>query len=150
IHSAASDRVCGALEHGGCDSIVKLKVSKLFGVFSWSEIGFGYFGVSLLALLMFPSTWAYLALCNVCCLPYTVWSVWYQKFRAGHWCTLCVAVQTTLWLLFFSYLASGFFREILPPRWELLVLIAAYAFAVLGLNAVLSALAKLPCHEKDS
>ncbi|MBD5607342.1 MAG: hypothetical protein HDQ93_00630, partial [Desulfovibrio sp.] len=71
IHTRASDRVCGVLEHGGCDSIVKLKVSKLFGVFSWSEVGFGYFGVSLATLLMFPAAHPYLALFNVCCLPYT-------------------------------------------------------------------------------
>lgn len=150
IRSAASDRVCGVIEHGGCDTIVKLKVSKLFGVFSWSEIGFGYFGISLAALLMFPDARPYLALFNVCCLPYTFWSVWYQKFRAKHWCALCLGVQTTLWLLFFCYLGGGCFRDILPLRAELVALLAAYVFAVLALNAVLSTLRKLPCHEKDS
>jgi len=80
IHTRTSDRVCGVLEQGGCDSIVSMKVSKLFGVFSWSEVGFGYFGVSLVTLLIFPHLWPSLAICNACCLPYTVWSIWYQKF----------------------------------------------------------------------
>ncbi|MBD5608409.1 MAG: hypothetical protein HDQ93_06110, partial [Desulfovibrio sp.] len=71
-------------------------------------------------------------------------------FRAKHWCTLCVGVQTTLWLLFFCYLGGGFFRDMFPWRPEGCVLLAAYVFAVLGLNAVLSTLRKLPCHEKDS
>ncbi len=137
IHTAASDRVCGVLEKGGCDSIMSLKVSKLFGVFSWSEVGFGYFGVSLATLLMFPHLWPSLALCNACCLPYTVWSIWYQKFRARHWCTLCVGVQSTLWILFFCYLGGGWWRHILPLHVDLFVLLAVYVFSVLLVNMIL-------------
>lgn len=150
IHTAASDRVCGVLEQGGCDSIVQLKVSKLFGVFSWSEVGFGYFGISLLSLLVFPHLLPYLAVCNICCLPYTVWSIWYQKFKAKHWCTLCVGVQTTLWLLFFCYLGGGCFKGVLPIHVNFIVLLSAYIFAVLFINLLLSTFKKLPCHETNS
>lgn len=150
IHTAASDRVCGVLEHGGCDSIMQLKVSKLFGVFSWSEIGFGYFGVSLITLLLFPHMWPSLAICNACCLPYTVWSIWYQKFKARHWCTLCVGVQTTLWLLFFCYLCGGWFKAAAHLHLNFLILLAAYAVAVLSLNQLLTTFKSLPCHEKNS
>lgn len=149
IHTAASDRVCSVLEQGGCDSIMKLKVSKLFGVFSWSEVGFGYFGVSLVALLLFPHVWPYLAVCNVCCLPYTFWSIWYQKFRARHWCTLCVGVQSTLWLLFFCYLLGGHFHNALPLTVDFFVLVATYVFAVLFINMILRVFKNIPCHEKD-
>lgn len=134
IHTKAQDKVCSVLERGGCDSILKLKVSKLFGVFSWSEVGFGYFGVSLATLLLFPDMLPELALCNVCCLPYTIWSISYQRFVAHHWCTLCVGVQTTLWLLFFSYLLSGAWSGLLPLRWDLFALLAAYVMMVLSLN----------------
>lgn len=137
IHTAASDRVCGVLEQGGCDSIMELKVSKLFGVFSWSEVGFGYFGVSLATLLMFPHLWPSLALCNVCCLPYTFWSIWYQRFRAHHWCTLCVGVQSTLWLLFFCYLGGGWLGKAFPLHPDIAVLLAVYVFAVLFLNMLM-------------
>lgn len=150
IHTTASDRVCGVLEHGGCDSIMKLKVSKLFGVFSWSEIGFGYFSVSLITLLLFPHMWASLAICNVCCLPYTVWSIWYQKFKAKHWCTLCVGVQTTLWLLFFCYLGGAWFKGAAHLHLNFLILLAAYLVAVLSLNQLLTTFKNLPCHEKNS
>lgn len=149
IHTAASDRVCGVLEQGGCDSIMELPVSKLFGVFSWSEVGFGYFGVSLVVLLLFPHMWSSLAVCNICCLPYTVWSIWYQKFRAKHWCTLCVGVQSTLWLLFFSYLGGGWLCRADPFHADFLVLLAVYLCAVLALNQVLAVFRKLPCHEKN-
>lgn len=147
IHTAASDKVCGVLEQGGCDSIMQLKVSKLFGVFSWSEVGFGYFGISLITLLIFPHMWPALAICNICCLPYTVWSICYQKFVAKHWCTLCVGVQATLWLLFFSYLCGGWIGKSI--HFDFVILLAAYASAVLGLNLVLDVLKKLPCHEKN-
>lgn len=150
IQSKASDRVCGFLEHGGCDTIMDLKVSKLLGVFSWSEVGFGYFGVSLITLLIFPHMWPYLAICNVCCLPYTFWSIWYQKFRAKHWCTLCVSVQLTLWLLFFSYLGGGWFKYAWPLHINFFILIAVYVMTVLSLNLVLSAFKNIPCHEKNS
>ena len=149
IHTAASDRVCGVLEHGGCDTIMQLKVSKLFGVFAWSEVGLGYFGVSLATLLIFPDLWPGLAICNICCLPYTVWSIWYQKFRAKHWCTLCVGVQTTLWLLFFCYLGGGWLALALPLHINFLVLLAVYLFAVLFLNRIIGVFQKLPCHEKN-
>lgn len=134
IHSAAGDHVCGVLEKGGCDSIMSMKVSKLFGVFSWSEVGFGYFGISLITLLVIPHMWPYLALCNVCCLPYTFWSIWYQRFRAHKWCTLCVGVQSTLWILFFCYLAGGWFRGIFPLKTDFFILIAVYVSAVLFIN----------------
>lgn len=150
IHTAASDRVCGVLEQGGCDSIMELKVSKLFGVFSWSEVGLGYFGVSLITLLLFPHLWPALALCNVCCLPYTVWSIWYQRFRAHHWCTLCVGVQSTLWAIFLTNLSGGWLAPSFPVRFDFIILIAVYVFAVLSINLLLRMLKSIPCHEEDN
>lgn len=137
IENAAADRFCGVLQRGGCDSILELKASKFFGIFSWSEVGFTYFSVSLLALLMFPQWICYLALCNVCCLPFTFWSIWYQRFRAHKWCTLCVSVQATLWLLFFCYLGGGWFRGAFPLRIEFFVLGATYVTVLMALNRIM-------------
>lgn len=150
IHTKASDRVCGVLEQGGCDHIMQTAASKLFGVFSWSEVGFGYFGVSLITLLVFPHMWPYLALCNVCCLPYTVWSITYQKFVAKHWCTLCVGVQATLWTLFFCYLGGGWLGQSLPLHTDFFILLAVYLFSVLFLNLILDIINNLQNHEKNS
>lgn len=52
-------------------------------------------------LLIFPQYINLLALCNLICLPFSFWSVWYHKFRAHAWCTFCLCVQSMLWLLFF-------------------------------------------------
>lgn len=137
IKNAAADKVCKVLQEGGCDSVLEMKASKFFGIFGWSEVGFAYFSVSLLTLLMFPQWIRYLALCNLCCLPFTFWSIWYQKFRAKVWCTLCVSVQATLWLLFFCYLGGGWFGGVFPLRIEFFVLGATYITALLLLNKIL-------------
>jgi len=137
IKSRAADAVCGVLQAGGCGSVLEMKASKFFSIFGWSEVGLSYFSVSLLTLLIFPQWTNYLAACNVMCLPFTFWSVWYQKFRAKVWCTLCVSVQTTLWLLFFCYLGGGWLKGIFPLRIEFFVLGTTYLTTMLALNRIL-------------
>ena len=107
VKSATADNVCGVLQKHGCDHVLEDKASSFFGVFSWSEVGFAYFSVSLAALLVFPQFTGTLALINGCCLPFTVWSIWYQKFKIKTWCTLCVITQTLLWCQFLCYLLGG-------------------------------------------
>lgn len=137
IHNPAADRVCRVLQEGGCDTVLETKASSFFGIFSWSEVGFTYFSVSLLAMLIFPQWICYLAACNILCLPFTFWSIWYQKFRARNWCTLCVSVQATLWLLFFCYLGGGWVDGIFPLRIEFFVLGVTYAVVLMALNRIL-------------
>lgn len=137
IKNPTADKVCGVLQAGGCDSILKTDASSFFGIFSWSEVGFTYFGVSLLAMLMAPVAIHWLALFNLCCLPFTVWSIWYQKFRAKHWCTLCVCVQCSLWLQFACYLTGGWLVPFFPVNWGFFALGATFLFVLLALNKVL-------------
>lgn len=144
IKNKKADRFCGVLQEGGCDDILDTSASKFFGLFGWSEVGFSYFTVSLLALLMFPASLPSLALCNLCCLPFTFWSIWYQRFKAGRWCTLCVTVQCSLWLLFFSYLAGGWLRLSFPIKIDFFVLGITYLGVMLMLNAV------MPLMQKDN
>lgn len=136
VHTVAADRVCSVLQRGGCDKILAMDASKFFGLFGWSEVGLGYFSVSTAALLLFPGYIHWLALANLCCLPFTCWSIWYQKFRARHWCTLCVITQSLLWCQFFCYLSGGFecgFRLDTAEPW---ILLCCYVAAVLALNSI--------------
>ncbi len=146
IQNGAADAVCSVLEEGGCDQLARSEASSFMGIFKWSEVGLAYFSVSLLALLLFPATLPALAAINILCLPYTVWSILYQRFKAKVWCTLCVCVQATLWLLFASYLAGGATARILPftcALWvDLAVLACCYVAALLGINALDKALSK--------
>lgn len=136
ISNSAADNVCRVLQEGGCDDVLKTNAAKFFGLFGWSEVGFTYFLVSLLCMLMFPQWICYLAVCNLLCLPFTLWSIWYQKFRAKAWCTLCVCVQCSLWLLFFCYLGGGWFAGALPLRQQFFVLGLTYVTVLLALNRI--------------
>lgn len=136
ISNPHADRICSVLQAEGCDDILKTGASKAFGVFSWSEVGFTYFSVSLLTLLIFPQYAGYLCLLNACCLPYTVWSIWYQHFRAHAWCTLCVCVQATLWALFICYLCGGWWHTAFPLSWPFWVILALYGTVLMALSRV--------------
>ena len=140
--NAHADRFCAALQKGGCDDILASPAAKFFGLFGWSEVGFAYFSVSLLCLLMYPQYTPYLAACNCLCLPFTLWSIWYQKFRAHRWCTLCVCTQATLWALFFCYLLGGWYRGIFPLRIQFFVLGVTYVTALLALNRLMPLIEK--------
>lgn len=146
IHSSTAEAVCSALEEGGCDEIARSEASSFMGIFKWSEVGLAYFSISALALLMFPGTLPVLSAINILCLPYTVWSITYQKFVAKVWCTLCVCVQATLWALFAVYLAGGWTREILPLNEgfiiSFIVLGCCYIATLLGINRLDDALLK--------
>lgn len=137
IKSHVADKVCGVLQEGGCDSILKTSASSFFGIFSWSEVGFTYFGVSLLAMLISPATIHWLSLINICCLPFTIWSISYQKFIAKHWCTLCVCVQGSLWLQFICYLLGGWMKPVFPLDLGFFALGATFIMVLLALNQVL-------------
>lgn len=136
VKSAAADAVCGVIQAGGCDHVLSSGASRLLGLIAWSEIGMGYFTVSLCVLLMFPDMWGWLAVCNCFCLPYAFWSIWYQKIRARHWCTLCLTVQALLWSVFAVNLLSGMFGRVHMPLNGFFILTAAYIGAVCLLNRV--------------
>lgn len=143
LTSRHADAVCGVIQAGGCDDILALPAAKFFGLFGWSEVGLAYFSVSLGVMLLFPAHIPQLALINACCLPFTLWSIWYQKFRARHWCTLCVCVQATLWALFFSYLGGGWFsRGAWPPAGSTVIIALAYLTALLFLNRIMPLIEK--------
>ncbi len=136
VNVKTADRICGVLQKHGCDTVLEQKASKFFGLFGWAEVGVGYFTVSLLTMLCFPDMMHWLALANGCCLPFTFWSIWYQRFRIHTWCTMCVITQGLLWLQFFCYLFGGWWHDIFPLTLPLFALLAAYVAAVLGLNRV--------------
>lgn len=137
VHSRFADRVCGVVEEGGCDDVLETKASSFFDIFSWSEVGFAYFSVSLLALLVFPDDIGYLGAINICCLPFSFWSVWYQKTRAKAWCTLCLSVQAILWLSFACYLAGDWLHGIFPLRMPFFVTGVCYVTMLLALNRLM-------------
>lgn len=136
IRSDAGDAICGVIERAGCHTVLGTSASRFFGIFGWSEVGLAYFGVSLGALLVFPEHAGAVALCNAIACPFSFWSVWYQKYRAKAWCTLCLTVQSCLWATLICGIAGGWFRHALPAGWPFVVLAVCYVAALLAVEAV--------------
>lgn len=108
-------QICTGNKKTNCTAVLGSKAAKLFNKISWSEIGFFYFAGSFLAIItsadnpsfIFPA----IAWLNIFCLPYTVFSIFYQWKVAKQWCPLCLTVQALLLgeaiLTFFSYWSIG-------------------------------------------
>jgi protein-disulfide isomerase/uncharacterized membrane protein len=140
IQSQYADKICSLFSQSDCNNVLETKAAKLWGVFGWSEIGLGYFAANLLLLLFLPYTAPLLAIVNIFTLPYSVWSVWYQKFKAKQWCPLCLIVQVLLWLIF---VLNWIFGYIQLPTFDLtglttLMLIGCvYAVLIVSLNLLI-------------
>lgn len=115
-NNPALKKICGSKGHSStnCNAILGSAQANLFKGLSWSEVGFFYFTGSSLALLLFPASITTIAWLNVLTLPYTLYSVIYQKFVAKKWCPLCIAVQAILVLEFIAAIGTGLLQNFLP------------------------------------
>ena len=119
IHSQYADKICSLFSKSDCNDVLESDAAKLWGVFGWSEIGLGYFSANILLILFSPHTLPLLAILNILTLPYSFWSVWYQKVKARQWCPLCLIVQALLWSIFILNCLFGFIRL---PEFDLVFL----------------------------
>jgi Protein-disulfide isomerase len=142
VQSVYADKICSLFKQSDCNNILESDAAKLLGVFSWSEIGLGYFSANTTLLLFFPHLISYLSLINICALPYTVWSVWYQKFKAGQWCPLCLIVQGVLWALFIINLIFGYLSIPSFHLSDLLITTCLYFIPILVVNLLISGLSQ--------
>lgn len=108
IQNDHADKICSLFKKGSCDDVLFSPAAKFMGIIGWSEVGFGYFISNTLVVTLFPQLIPWLALINACALPYSLWSVWYQKFKVKQWCPLCLIVQVLLWTVFILNLVFGF------------------------------------------
>lgn len=104
VSSDVADRLCNLLKHSTCTDLLDTPASKVaFGI-SWSEMGAAYFGINATALLLLPESFPVLGLFSFAALGYTIWSFWYQHFRAHTWCALCLLVQAVFILQAITFL----------------------------------------------
>lgn len=138
IHSGIADKICSLFAQNDCNDVLNSPAAKFMGVIGWSELGFSYF-ISNIIIVIFASHFLpYLVLLNICALPYSFWSVWYQKFRAKSWCPLCLIVQGLFWLLFIIEFIFGFIQT---PNFSIpaaLALGMIYGVPFLVINQLLS------------
>ena len=90
-----------------CNDVLEGPAAKLFGIISWSEVGFVFFVGNLFCLLFAPQLKELMFWINISALPYTVWSVYYQGKIAKQWCVFCLSIQVLLWLCFIALMTSG-------------------------------------------
>lgn len=98
VQSEYTDKICSLFKQGDCNSVLESDAAKLWGIFSWSEIGLSYFASGLILTVFYPQWMPYFIIVNLLSLPYTVWSIWYQYKIAKQWCPLCLSVLLLLWL----------------------------------------------------
>jgi len=145
IQSRYVDKLCTLFSKSDCNNVLESDAAKLWGVFGWSEIGLGYFITNILLLTFLPFTLHLLALINILALPYTFWSVWYQKVKARQWCPLCLIVQALLWSIFIINLVFG---TIQIPDFNLTILKdfiivgCIYTILIFSLNLLIPALSR--------
>jgi len=138
VQSQYADKICSLFKQQDCNNVLESKAAKLWGIFGWSEIGLCYFAANVLLLTFSPFTIYLLALINILALPYSFWSVWYQKTKAKQWCVLCLIVQVLLWAIFIANWLLGYIQ--LPEfnireLFYLILIGSCYAALVLGINA---------------
>lgn len=117
IHSASADKICSVFKKSDCNNVLESKAAKLWGIIGWSEAGLSYFFSNLIVILCFPEFLFYQALINICVLPYSIWSIWYQKVKAKQWCALCIIVQILFYCIFANNLL---FKFIQVPEFDLI------------------------------
>ncbi|MHA4740616.1 vitamin K epoxide reductase family protein [Dyadobacter sp. MSC1_007] len=102
-HNPFLQNLCQVWSVNNCNGILESNAAKLTPWLSWSDVGFLYFSGGLLTLvfgsLAVDATPIFaLSALTLAALPYTFYSVYYQKIVAKQWCTLCMAAQVVLWM----------------------------------------------------
>lgn len=109
ISTPVADKICGFSSKTDCDTVLSSKASRVFGWVNWADAGIIYFTGSLIYLLGIKvgSSFGILALISLFALPYPVFSIYYQAFKAKKWCPFCLIVQLVLvagFVLLFPFL----------------------------------------------
>ncbi len=137
IPNKFADKLCGIAKESHCENVTDSDGGSLFGLVKLSEVGGGYFLVNTIALLFAPGTLFYLAVVSVCVLPFSFWSIWYQKYKAKSWCVLCLCTLALMWTQAIVYTAGGAFSQPGTQPIFVISLIAGYVVAVLSINRIM-------------
>lgn len=116
-HNPVLQKICTANKHTNCSAVLQSGAARLWGVISWSEIGFGYFTGGFLTLLLSGfnvGVMEVVAWFNLLAAPYIFFSVFYQWRVAKQWCVLCLTVQSLLLTGFVISLAGEYYTSL--PR----------------------------------
>ena len=137
IHNRIADKMCSFIKESKCEDVTNSTGGSLLGLVKLSEVGFAFFFVNFLALLFLPNFLFFCALSSIIVLPFSFWSVWYQKYKAKSWCALCLLSLLIMWIQAFIYVLS----DRLKFDWDwiaALTLCLLYIVSTLILNKLMS------------
>ncbi len=102
IHIKKLCSATGSKSKIDCSSILDFKDAYFMGLVSWSDIGLVYFVSLLIILLILPFNISQTVInfFSIFSIGYVCYSLFYQKFIAKRWCTLCLSVQIVFIFLF--------------------------------------------------
>lgn len=138
VQSSYADRICSLFSQKDCNNVLESEAAKLAGIIGWSEIGLAYFISNTIITFFLPDYITYLALVNIIALPYTLWSIWYQKFRTKQWCPLCLIIQALLWSIFIIDLCFGFIHPVSCSISDILLIGLLYLIPIPIINIIVS------------
>lgn len=129
MYNKNGNKFCGLFTKGDCGTVTHSSAAKALFNITWSEIGCGYFLSTLLLLIIFPDYYSQLGIINTVVLPYSAWSLWYQKVVLKKWCPLCIIIQIIIWAMFAILCFSGIvFLKIYTSH---LLIVAFYCIVIL-------------------
>lgn len=135
--STLTDKVCSLLHKGGCDTVLETDEAKFLGVISWTEVGLTYFTSRIIFGSFCENNLLILQVVGWFAMPYGIWSIWFQAFKAKHWCIICCSIQAIIWI-------SGIYNIIVYAH-SMITISGIVIFVVSGItiNIVIHALSKL-------
>ena len=98
ISTPLADKICGFSSKTDCDTVLSSDASRLFGWINWADVGLIYFTGTFLFLIgnqSISGLWL-ISVLTTLALPYPVFSIYYQAFKAKKWCPFCLLVQLVL------------------------------------------------------
>lgn len=142
IPNKFADKLCGLAKESHCEDVTQSDGATFLGLFKLSEIGAAFFLVNFLALIFAPQYAASYAIIAYLVLPFSFWSVWYQKVKAKSWCILCLITLALMWIQAGLYLAGEYYvwYESLIPA--LLCIGIMYGVVVISINKIMALLEK--------
>ena len=107
IPNRIADKLCGVTKNSHCENVTESAGATIFGLVKLSEVGFGFFLTNLIVLLAFPTSIFWLAIYAASVLPFSFWSIWYQKYKVKSWCVLCLSTLALMWIQAITYFIGG-------------------------------------------
>lgn len=97
ISNKIADRLCGLIKQSHCEDVTSSDGGTILGFVKLSELGFSFFVINFCCILIYPEVIDSLAIIAWGVLPFSFWSLWYQKFKVKSWCVMCLLTLLFMW-----------------------------------------------------